>query len=217
MLSYIYHKDMTHGELLQSGVLVLLAYYVVPNVVSFLIYLSKVPKSRAMAKKMRAERDAGHFEFKALDEKICELLLNSDCTTIREHLFKGTFTSVDLVHYFGDRCQRIGRQIECSTEELFESAMDLARKCDAERRDAIAKGTQNDLPFFHGIPISVKELFHMKGMLTTNGCTFLSERSTFNANPIQPFFDGGVIPIVRGNVPQAGLSIHSVNHIWGEA
>ena len=195
--------------------MLLLVAYGATWVFSILLYLARLPNSIAIARRLRAERDAGKYDFKKVKPEHAKIMISADCTTIRQHLMKGTFTSVDLVNFFGERSQRVGRMIECSTEELFESAMDLALKYDAERKAAIAKGTQNDLPFFHGIPISVKELFHMKGMLTTNGCTFLNQRSTFNSLAIQPLFDACAIPIVRGNVPQAGLSIHSENFIWG--
>ena len=50
-----------------------------------------------------------------------------DCTQLREELFKGTFTSVQLVHVFGERCQIYGRELCLSTEELFEEAIKLAQ------------------------------------------------------------------------------------------
>jgi hypothetical protein len=37
---------------------------------------------------------------------------------------------VDLVNFFGKRCQKIGRELNLSTEELFESAMEQAKVCD---------------------------------------------------------------------------------------
>ena len=77
--------------------------------------------------------------------------------SLRQHLLKGTFTSVDLIHVFGERCQTIGRKLNLSTEELFESAMEMAKKCDQERADAIKKGEQDQLPLFHGIPVSFKD------------------------------------------------------------
>jgi Asp-tRNA(Asn)/Glu-tRNA(Gln) amidotransferase A subunit family amidase len=100
---------------------------------------------------------------------------NADVSEIREHLMKGTFTSVDLVNYFGNRCQTIGRELCLSTQELFESGLILAKKCDEERAESMKNGTQDQLPFLHGIPMSVKELFSMKGMLSTVGTAMLNK------------------------------------------
>jgi hypothetical protein len=54
-------------------------------------------------------------------------MLQSDVHELRDHLYKGTFTSIDLVNFFGARCQTIGRELELTTEELFESAMEMAK------------------------------------------------------------------------------------------
>lgn len=82
--------------------------------------------------KARAKRDAKKTNFKT-DNIDVDLILSLDCTQMREELIKGTFTSVDLVHVFGDRCYRIARPLNLSTEELFDQALELARQRDLER------------------------------------------------------------------------------------
>ena len=57
----------------------------------------------------------------------------------------------------------------------------------------------------------------MKGMLTTVGCAMLNKRRTRDAPAIMPILESGAIPLVRGNVPQAALSIHTKNYVWGRA
>mmetsp|Transcript_24708 Transcript_24708/g.38465 ORF Transcript_24708/g.38465 Transcript_24708/m.38465 type:complete len:196 (+) Transcript_24708:275-862(+) len=132
-------------------------------------------------------------------------------------LVDGTCTSVDLINYFGDRCQTIGRQLCLTTEELFEEAMDKAKACDQAREEARQNGTIDQLPFLHGIPVSIKELYLMKGCVTTVGCSFNNTKSEEDAPALQALFESGAIPLVRGNVPQGALSIHSENYIWGMA
>jgi len=46
-----------------------------------------------------------------------------------------------------------------TTEELFQEAVELAKKCDQERKVAMANGEQEELPFLHGIPISIKDFY----------------------------------------------------------
>ena len=142
---------------------------------------------------------------------------SADVTLLREHLLKGTFTSVDLVNYFGERCQRIGREMGYSTEELFTSGMDLAKKCDKERAEAKNNNTADSLPFLHGIPCSIKELFCMKGKLSTVGVAMLNYPRKEDSEGWLPLTEAGAIPIIRGNVPQGALSIHTTNYIWGTA
>lgn len=54
---------------------------------------------------------------------------------LRKGLFEGKFTSVDLVNVFGDRCQRIGRELNLSTEENFNKSLEMA----AEKDSLLAK------------------------------------------------------------------------------
>jgi Asp-tRNA(Asn)/Glu-tRNA(Gln) amidotransferase A subunit family amidase len=77
---------------------------------------------------------------------------------LREHLLKQTFTSVDLVNVFGKRCYTIGRALNLTAEENFEEALIEAEIKDKERLEAIKNGTTNQLPLFHGIPISIKDI-----------------------------------------------------------
>jgi len=62
----------------------------------------------------------------------------------------------------------------------------------------------------HGIPLSVKDFFAMKGHFTSIGAAFrLKTIEEKTAVVITTLEEAGAIPIVRGNVPQAGLSIHA--------
>ena len=53
-----------------------------------------------------------------------------------------------------------------------------------ERKEAIEKGETEKLPFLHGIPISIKDLFDMKGTLSTVGCAMLNKRSEVDSPAI---------------------------------
>ena len=95
--------------------------------------------------------------------------------------------------------------------------MTQAKKCDEERQAAISNGTPNNLPFLHGIPISIKDLFDKRGSLSTVGCAHNNKIKTYDSQTWTPAVDAGAIPIVKGNVPQGALSIHTTNYIWGTA
>lgn len=56
-----------------------------------------------------------------------DYILSLDIKGLQHELRKGTFTSVDLVKVFSDRCQRIGRSLNLTTEENFSEALDLAK------------------------------------------------------------------------------------------
>jgi Asp-tRNA(Asn)/Glu-tRNA(Gln) amidotransferase A subunit family amidase len=84
---------------------------------------------------------------------------------IREHLIKGSFTSVDLVNVYGNLCQTIGRELNLSTKEMFEEAMEEAKIKDSEREEALRQGKVDELPPFHGIPMSIKDNVRALGLL----------------------------------------------------
>lgn len=131
--------------------------YLVVRLARLLVWTIKNLRSRAEAKKMLKERNEKHYSFQPVEGLKAELILGADVTGLREHLMAGRLTSVELVNFFGHRCQTIGRANCYSTEELFESAMELAKKCDQERKEAIQSGKKDSLPFLHGIPVSSKE------------------------------------------------------------
>lgn len=89
---------------------------------------------------MLVERNNKVFEFKPVDEKVSQMLLDLDVHGIRQGLLDSKFTSEDLVNFYGNRCYTIGRDLCLTTEEMFESAMTRAKKCDEVRKAAIEKG-----------------------------------------------------------------------------
>ena len=102
-----------------------------------------------------------------------ELILSLDVCKLREELIKGTFSSVDLVTVFSERCQRIGRALNLSTEENFAQALKIAGERDEELAKAKEEGKEEELGLMHGIPFSVKDLINQKGFLSTVGCAYL--------------------------------------------
>ena len=75
-------------------------------------------------------------KFDEVDLAIKTTLMEADLHRIRENLHQGTFKSVDLVNFYGDRCQTVGRQLNLTAQEMFESALELAKKYDEERETA---------------------------------------------------------------------------------
>jgi Asp-tRNA(Asn)/Glu-tRNA(Gln) amidotransferase A subunit family amidase len=82
--------------------------------------------------------------------------------------------------------------------------------------EAFKKGRTHELPPLFGIPISIKDCINVKGARTTLGCyTLANNVATENSPTVQMFIDAGAIPLVKGNIPQLLMSIHSENAIYG--
>ena len=98
----------------------------------------------------------------------------------------------------------------------------MAFEKDREREEAVFMGREalDALGDMHGIPISIKDIINQKGKLSTIGCAFLCAeefRSTEDATVVKLMLRAGAIPLVRGNVPQSALSMHTKNLVFGEA
>ena len=179
----------------------IVAVYVLYQFGRFVIWKVRNIFNQSAAKTMLKDRNSQHYKFEKVGQDQTEIMKGADVTLLREHLMKGTFTSVDLVNYFGERCQRIGREMGYSTQELFTSGMELAKKCDKERAEALLNNSGDSLPFLHGIPCSIKELFSMRGKLSTVGVAMLNFPRSEDSEGWLPLTEAGAIPIVRGNVP----------------
>jgi Asp-tRNA(Asn)/Glu-tRNA(Gln) amidotransferase A subunit family amidase len=57
----------------------------------------------------------------------------------------------------------------------------------------------------------------MKDCMSTIGFAYLSHKREEDAACVVAAVNAGGIPLVRGNVPSGGLSIHASNNVWGTA
>jgi amidase len=76
----------------------------------------------------------------------------------------------------------LGRTNNYLTVERYEEALTEAERCDQDRVAAQKEG--RDLPWLHGIPISVKEQIEVKGTKLTVGCDFNAHQVVDQDAPI---------------------------------
>ena len=80
---------------------------------------------RGYARAALEKRNSGNIEFDTKGVDV-DKILAMDVNQLRDGLMAGKFTSLQLVHVFGERCQRIGRRLNLSAEENFQQALLLA-------------------------------------------------------------------------------------------
>lgn len=97
----------------------LLGLYVVHKIVRFVRRRNKMQSNIDLAIKQIMKRNGRTFTFKLDGINVGEII-GKDITGLQEGLLGGKYTSVMLVHVFGDRCQRIGRSLCLTAEENFE-------------------------------------------------------------------------------------------------
>jgi Asp-tRNA(Asn)/Glu-tRNA(Gln) amidotransferase A subunit family amidase len=144
-------------------------------------------------------------------------IMNATVTELKNALLDGELTSVQLVNVLAYRCYTIGRKYEITAAEMFTEGLKVAQEKDKEREEARKNGTLEDLPLLHGIPISVKDVMMIKGVISTAGCASLANwRPKEDALLVKHLREQGAIIIVRGNVPQNVMMMHSAS-FWGNS
>lgn len=103
-------------------------------------------------------------------------------------------------------------QTHCLTETFFEIALERARYCD----EYLAKEKKTLGPF-HGLPISVKESFSVKGVRSTIGFVAYATHPVKESNSalIDILLSHGAVLYVKTNIPQTMMTADSENNIFG--
>ncbi|CDW82816.1 UNKNOWN [Stylonychia lemnae] len=167
----------------------------------YIYWKVKVNQNRKKGLALREKKLTKTYTFKKIENE--ELILSLDVTGLREHLKQGTFTSVDLVHVFGARTYKYGRDYNLTTEELIDEAFQEADEKDQERKEALRNEVVDLLPPLHGIPISVQDIFQIKGTSCSGGCEHKAGNvETEDGMFIQFLKQKGGIVLTKANQPQ---------------
>ncbi|KEF54403.1 uncharacterized protein A1O9_09569 [Exophiala aquamarina CBS 119918] len=135
-----------------------------------------------------------------------------DATSLAVAIAQGQFSATEVVTAFAKR-SAIGHQI-CNnlTEISFSDALEDARKL-----DAVFKATGKTIGPLHGLPMTFKECFHLKGYDASNGYisrTF--DASTFDTPLIALVKSQGAVVLAKTNTPQTMLVAESHNNVFGQ-
>lgn len=134
-----------------------------------------------------------------------------DATDLLSLLSTGQVTAEDVVRSFCKRAAVAQQLTNCLTEIMFSEAIARAKWLDAEYK----KGNQTVGPL-HGLPISVKDQFFIKGYDSSLGITalcFKPARSTSQA--VQMLLDAGCVIISKTTVPQTVLTADTDSIVFG--
>ncbi|PTB71699.1 amidase [Trichoderma longibrachiatum ATCC 18648] len=134
-----------------------------------------------------------------------------DATELLSSLSTGRVTAEDVVRSFCKRAAVAQQLTNCLTEIMFEEAIARAKWLDAEykKREGIAGP-------LHGLPISVKDQFFVKGYDSSLGITslcFRPARSTSQA--VQMLLNAGCVIIGKTTVPQTVLTADTDSVVFG--
>ncbi|WP_068618079.1 amidase family protein [Paenibacillus tuaregi] len=125
-------------------------------------------------------------------------------------LGEGQVTSKQLVEYYFTRIDRFNPEINAVIQQQREAALQQAELADLEREAGTIRGP------LHGLPMTIKESFNVKGLLTTSGAKHLrSNVAQGNAPTVQSLLNAGAIIMGKTNVPTMTSDWQTYNDIYG--
>lgn len=127
-----------------------------------------------------------------------------------QNLAEGQVTSRQLAEYYFERIDRLNPAINAVIQEQRETALRQADQADLERQTGILRGP------LHGLPMTIKESFNLKGWRTTSGAKHLSGHvASENAPAVQRLADAGAIIMGKTNVPAMTSDWQTYNDLYG--
>lgn len=134
-----------------------------------------------------------------------------DATALVAALAVGKLNSVDVVTAFCKRAAIAQQLTNCLTEILFEDAIDRAKEL-----DAYMKAHNRPIGPLHGLPISLKDTFKIKGYDASVGVAgFCFKPATTNSALVDLLLQQGAVLYCKTNVPLTMMALDSHNNVFG--
>lgn len=137
-------------------------------------------------------------------------ILDMDVVSTAAAIRKGTVSSKFVVSTYINHIKKVNRQLNAVVEERFADALLEAELIDNSNYNGLDKK-----PLL-GVPISVKESFHVKGMKTTSGLIHRQDIiSRIDAEVVTKLKQAGAIVLCKTNTPTLCFSQETDNKLFG--
>lgn len=146
-----------------------------------------------------------------LNEVELQITEDYDATELVDELANGNLTSEAVATAFCKRAAIAQQLTNCLTEILFDDAIARAKELDAHF-------DRTGRPFgpLHGLPISLKDTFQIKGYDASLGVAALCfQPSPTNSALVEQLLSLGAILYCKTNIPQTMMALDSHNNIFG--
>jgi Asp-tRNA(Asn)/Glu-tRNA(Gln) amidotransferase A subunit family amidase len=146
-----------------------------------------------------------------LTSKELEITENYDATSLAEAIRSRSLTAEEVTTAFCKRAAIAQQVCNCLTEIFFGDAILHAKYLDQEY-----KRTGKTLGPLHGVPISLKDTFKVKGYDASIGIASLAENpAKQNSLLVDILLEQGAIIYCKTNIPQTLMALDSDNNIFG--
>lgn len=148
---------------------------------------------------------------KILSKEEIDITEHYTVTTLLEEISRKRFPTETVIDAFCHRAAVAHQLTNCLTEPLFKQAAERARFLD---RYMDEHGTT--FGPLHGLPVSVKDTFDIKGVDSSTGLAALCFKpAEKNAPLVDLLLSLGAVIVAKTNVPQTLSSLDSINNVFG--
>lgn len=141
----------------------------------------------------------------ALPKKTQDQILKLKFTDLHAKLQKGELKAENVLKAYQAKAVETNKSLNFIVEPVVE-AIPMAAVCDIERRKGL----------LHGIPVSIKENYFLKGYDSTGGMsTLVNKPAKEDGVLVKVIKQLGAIPFVRTNIPQSMMTYECSNPIYG--
>ncbi|KAJ7781812.1 general amidase [Mycena maculata] len=146
-----------------------------------------------------------------LTELELEITETIDVQTILDKLRLAEWSSVQVTTAFYKRAIIAQQLTNCLTEIFVDRALKRARELDEH-----LASTGKVVGPLHGLPISLKDQFAIKGLETIMGyAKWIGRYAESDCVLVGILYECGAVPFVRTNVPQTLMWGETMNHVFG--
>jgi amidase len=134
-----------------------------------------------------------------------------DATSLAASISSGSLSAGAVIIAFCKRAAIAQQVCNCLTEIFFEQAIERAAWLDSEY-----KRTGKTVGPLHGVPVSLKDTFKVKGYDTSIGIASLAfDQATENALLVDILLEQGAVLYCKTNIPQTLMALDSDNNLFG--
>lgn len=181
LLESLGRSNVSFLIMLTKYIILIKIYYFLTKITIKTIY--GILRQRYFLAQAKKKFEITRLEFEELEEKIKnkvdhlskdlkERLIGASVETLQTLLLEGKVTSVDLLHFYLLRCIKYGIPLNLPTEHCYNYALPLAEERDRVLKEKVKSKewkSSFDMPSLFGVPVSIKDVYKIKGHDTTLG------------------------------------------------
>ncbi|KAI0825163.1 general amidase [Trametes gibbosa] len=146
-----------------------------------------------------------------LTDRELEITNTPDVSLLLQKLASAEWSAVEVTTAFSKRAIVAHQLVNCLTEIFVDTALKRAAELDAYMKE---HGTV--IGPLHGLPVSLKDQFQIKGLETTMGyAALVGQIAEDDAVLVKLLLRAGAVPYVRTNVPQTLMWGETHNNVFG--